>query len=94
MRFRDSSHTAVCVIRGCKGVGQGVQTPPSEKPQLEYRELDVLPAKTEVKQGKSVQFISPANDYFRETYKSQNISPISPTPKFTLGIIHIIVKSL
>ena len=80
-----------------KGVGgQGVRTTPlpSEKSQLEYRESYVLPAKTEVKQGKSVQFISPANGYFRETYKSQNISPVSPTTKFTLGIIQIIVKSL
>ena len=45
--------------------------------------------KTEVKQGKFVKFISPAKGYFRETYKSQHINPISPTPKFTLGIIRI-----
>ena len=50
--------------------------------------------KTKVKQGKFVEFISPAKGYFRETYKSQNINPISPTPKFTLGIIPIEVKSL
>ena len=31
---------------------------------------------------------------FRETYKSQNINPISPTPAFTFGIIQIKVKSL
>ena len=31
--------------------------------------------------------------FFRETYKSQNINPISPTPKFTLGIIQITVKA-
>ena len=43
----------------------------------------------EVKQGKFVEFISPRKGYFRETYKSQNINPISPTPKFTLGIIQI-----
>ena len=50
MRFRHSSHTAICVIRGSKGVGgRGSGPPPSEKSQLEYRELDVLPAKTEVK---------------------------------------------
>ena len=27
-------------------------------------------------------------------YKLQNINPISPIPKFTLGIIQIIVKSI
>ena len=52
------------------------------------------PGKTEVKQGKFVEFISPAKGYFRETYKSQNIKHIYPTPKFTLGIIQIKVKSL
>ena len=30
----------------------------------------------------------------RETYKSQNINPTSPTPKFIFGIIMITVKSL
>ena len=39
------------------------------------------------KQGKFVELISPAKGYFRETYKSQNINLISPTPKFTLGTI-------
>ena len=43
--------------------------------------------KTEVKQGKFVEFISREKGYFRETYKSQNINHISPTPYFTLGII-------
>ena len=57
------------------------------KQTLEFRESDVLPGKTEVKHGKFVTFTSPAKDYFRETYKSQNINPISPSPKFTLGII-------
>ena len=38
--------------------------------------------------------ISSGKGYFRETYKSQNINPISPTPKLTLGIIQIDVKSL
>ena len=52
------------------------------------------PGKTEVKQGIFVKFISLAIGYFRESYKSQNINPISPTPKFTLGIIQINVKSL
>ena len=39
------------------------------------------PGKTEVKQGKFVEFISPANEYFRETFKSQNINPIFPNYK-------------
>ena len=51
------------------------------------------PGKTEVKQSKFVVFISPAKGYFKETYKSQNKNPISPIPKFTLGIIQIKVKS-
>ena len=59
--------------------------------KLEFRESDVSPGKSEVKQGKSIEFISPVRGYFWETYKSQNINPISPTPKFTLGIIQIIV---
>ena len=63
-------------------------------PKVEFRESDVSPGKTEVKQGKFIEFISPAKGYFRETYKSQNINPISPTPKLTLGIIQIKVKSL
>ena len=41
-----------------------------------------------------VKFLSPAKGYFRETYKSQNINPFSATPKFTLDIIQIKVKSL
>ena len=53
----------------------------------------MLPGKTEVKQGKFVEYIFPAKDYFRETNKSQNINPISPTPKFTFGIIQINVKT-
>ena len=60
---------------------------------LEFQEIDVLPGKTEIKQNKFVEFISPLKGYFRETYKSQNIKHISPTPKFTLGIIQIKVKS-
>ena len=42
------------------------------------------PGQTEVKQGKLVELIFQAKSNFRETYKSQNINPISPTPKFTL----------
>ena len=61
---------------------------------LEFRESDVSPCQTDVNQGKFVEFISRAKGYFRETYKWQNINPISPTPKFTLGIIQIKVISL
>ena len=61
---------------------------------IEFRESDVSPGRTEVKQGKFVEYIFPVKGYFRETNKSQNIYPISPTPKFTFGIIHIKVKSL
>ena len=57
--------------------------------KLEFQESDVSPGHTEVKQGKIVKFISRAKGYFRETYKSQNMNPSSPTPKFTLGIIQI-----
>ena len=35
-----------------------------------------------------------AKGYFRKSYKSQNIIPISQTPKSTLGIIPIKDKSL
>ena len=35
----------------------------------------------------------PAKGYFREKYKSQNINPISPTPKSTMSTIKTIVKS-
>ena len=35
------------------------------------------PGQTEIKQGKLAEFISRAKGYFRETYKSQNINPIS-----------------
>ena len=61
---------------------------------IEFRESDVTPGRTEVKQGKFVKYIFPAKGYFRGTNKSQNINPISPTPKFTIGIIQIKVKSL
>ena len=50
--------------------------------------------RTEVKQEKFVEYIFPTKGYFRETNKSQNINPISPTPKFTFGIIQIKVKTL
>ena len=62
--------------------------------ELEFLESDVSPSQTEVKQGKFVEFISLAKGYFRESYKSQNIIPISPNFKFTLGTKQIKVKSL
>ena len=58
--------------------------------KLEFRESDMSPGKAEVKQGK---FGSPVRGYFGDTYKSRNINPIWPTPKFTLGIILIKVKA-
>ena len=51
------------------------------------------PGQTEVKQGKLVELIFQAKGNFRETYKSQNINPISPTPKFTL-VIHLVVGDI
>ena len=35
----------------------------------EFRESNVFPDKTEAKQGKFVEVISPIKGYFRETYK-------------------------
>ena len=61
---------------------------------IEFRESYVSPGRTEVKQGKFVEYIFQAKGYFRETNKSENINPISPTPEFTFGIIQIKVKSL
>ena len=61
---------------------------------IEFRESDVSPGKTEVKQGKFVEYIFPAKGYFRDANKSQTINPISPSPKFTFAIIQIKVKSL
>ena len=65
-----------------------------DKDKLEFRKSDVSPCQTDVNQGKFVEFVSLAKGYFRGTYKWQNINPISPTPKFTLGIIQIKVISL
>ena len=45
------------------------------------------PGKKEVEQAKFVEFMSSAKGYFRENYKPQNINPISPASKFTLGLI-------
>ena len=61
---------------------------------IEFRESDVSPGRTEVKQGKFVGYIFPTKGYFGEANKSQNINPISPTHKFIFGIIQIKVKSL
>ena len=60
---------------------------------IEFRQSDVSPGRTELKQGKFVKYIFTGKGYFRETKKSQNINPISPTPKFTFGIIQIKVKA-
>ena len=57
----------------------------ADSKKLEFHESDVSPGQTEVKQSKFVKFISQMKSYFRETYKSQNIYPIFPTPKFALG---------
>ena len=58
--------------------------------KLEFQEMAVSPGKTEVKQGKLVEFISPA----KGSLEKQNINHISTIPKFTLGVIQIKVKSL
>ena len=47
------------------------------------------PGKTEVKQGKFVEFISPAKVFFRETYKSQKINPISAGKIFATMLLHL-----
>ena len=51
-------------------------------------------AKQKSNKEKFVEYVFPVKGIFRETYKSQNINPIPPTPKFTFGIIQIKVKSL
>ena len=38
-------------------------------------------------------YIPPTKGYVREMCKSQKINSISPTPKFTLGIIQIKTKA-
>ena len=52
------------------------------------------PGKIEDKQSKFVELCPLWKGYFIEMYKSPNINPISPSPKFAFGIIHIIIKSL
>ena len=49
-------------------------------------------AKQKSNKAKSSKLFPLAKVYLRETYKLQNINHISPTPKFTMGIIQIIVK--
>ena len=71
-----------------------INTKASALYELEFRESDVSPGETEVKQGQFVEYISLAKGYFRKTNKSQNINPISPTPKLILGIIQIKVISI
>ena len=61
---------------------------------IEFRESDVSPGRTEVKQGKFVEYIFLAKGNLRETNKLQNKNHISPTQKFTFGIIQIKIKSL
>ena len=62
--------------------------------QLEFRKSDVSSGKTEVKQGKFIDLYPQTKAYFREMCKSQKMNPISRTPKFNLGIIQNIIKSL
>ena len=90
-------HTYVCTCKYIKTfiyLHSYMKIKASALCDIEFRESDVSPGRTEVKQGKFVEYIFPTKDYFRETNKSQNINPISPTPKFTFGIIQIKVKSL
>ena len=55
--------------------------------------VETLPMNT--KKANSSNFYPPTKGYCREKSicKSQNINPIAPTPKFTLGIIQIITKA-
>ena len=46
-----------------------MQNQKKKKKKIEFRESDVTPGKTEVKQGKFVQVISPAKGYSKETYR-------------------------
>ena len=53
---------------------------------IEFRESDVSPGRTEVKQGKFVDYIFLAKGYFRETNKSQNIIPfLQPLSSFLVS---------
>ena len=61
---------------------------------IEFRESDVSPGRTEVKQGKFVKYISRQRDILEKLINHKNINPFSPTPKFTFSIIQIKVKSL
>ena len=53
-------------------------------------------AKPKSNTANSLNLYPKTKGYFRETCKflSQNINFISPTSKFKIGIIHIIIKSL
>ena len=63
---------------------------------IEFQESDVSPGLAEHKSNKEnlLNIFSRRRVFFRESNNSQNINPISPTPKFTFGIIQIKVKSL
>ena len=88
-------HACTCrYIRTFKYSHSNMKIKASALYDIEFRESDVSPDRTEVKQGKFVEYFFLAKGYFRETNKPQNINPISPTPKFTFGIIQIKVKSL
>ena len=58
---------------------------------LKLKKFDLSVAITE---GKFAELYHPMKGYFREMCKSTSINPISPTFKFTLGIIQVIIKSL
>ena len=53
----------------------------TQKLKLEFQEPDVSLGKTNVNKDSYPKM----KGYFREMCKSQNINPISPTPKFNLG---------
>ena len=61
--------------------------------ELKFLESSVSPGNSQTRKIYQM-YISPAKGYFSETKKSQNINPILQTPKFTLGIVQIKVKSL
>ena len=79
-------HIAKCYQRSAR--------PVSTQIKLEFRESDVLNGKKQKSnKANASNLYLLAKDYLRETYTSQNINPISPTPKLTLDIIQFIVKS-
>ena len=75
----------ICGCYGCSILNSPTVTSFSclttQKLKLEFQEPDVSLGKTKVNKDSYPQM----KGYFRETCKSQNINPISPTPKFNLG---------